>query len=371
MNDADARTRSGKSIIVVGLGNIGSHIIPAIPRLPGLRQVTLVDMDTYEPANLVSQAIQRGDVGRAKAFVQARRLRHLDPSLAVRALHSHVADVPLHLLRVDVIVACLHSLEARIQVNEIAWRLGVCWIDGGVLPDQHLVRVTGYLPGPNNPCLECALDDGDYQSMGERHLCDAIERGVPSTNGSARLGALAASLLALECEKILAGDLEHALVGRQVVLDCMHHRHFVTSFRRKPHCRFDHGSWSMKPLVGLSAEASVQELVDAVRCTLGSEGIASALHVHGRPLAKALRCPRCGHTRRRLHLHSHTHPQCPACGVAALRATQGDLITDLTEVLSLKIRRKSIRSIGFRPGDVLATTVGDVVHHLVIPGEAV
>lgn len=369
MKDANPRAGSEHSVVVVGLGNIGSHVIPAISRLPGLQQVTLVDMDSYEPANLVSQAIQPGDVGRAKVLVQARRLRHLNPHLHVRTLHSHVADVPLTLLQADVIVAGLDSLEARIHVNEIAWRLGVCWLDGGVAPDQQLVRVTGYVPGTDGPCLECSLDDGDYQGMGKRHLCSAGDRGVTSTNGSARLGALAASLLALECEKILADDREHALLGRQVVLDSVHHRHIVTSFRRNACCRFDHRVWITKPLSGLPARASVQELVDAVRHTLGTGIIPSSLDVPGRPLARALRCPRCGHTRQRLHLLAHATLLCPACGAAALRAAQSDLITDLTEVLAPKIRRKSIRSVGFCPGDIIATTVADAVHHLVIPKE--
>ena len=36
---------SGKRVVVVGVGNIGSHLVPHLGRFPGIGRVTLIDPD--------------------------------------------------------------------------------------------------------------------------------------------------------------------------------------------------------------------------------------------------------------------------------------------------------------------------------------
>jgi len=125
---------TGRHIATIGAGgNIGSHLVPHLGRLPGIERVTLVDPDNYERRNLWSQDITPGAIGRSKARVQARRLQRINPQLRVEAIASAVEDVPLGRLRCDLILACLDSRRARQTVNEVAWRLGIPWIDAGVL----------------------------------------------------------------------------------------------------------------------------------------------------------------------------------------------------------------------------------------------
>ena len=49
------------------------------------------------------------------------------------AIQAAANDVAMGLLRGDLMVACLDSRASRQAVNEIAFRLGVPWIDLGVL----------------------------------------------------------------------------------------------------------------------------------------------------------------------------------------------------------------------------------------------
>ena len=46
------------SIFVVGLGNIGSQVVPLLACMPGLQQVGLVDFDRYDTGNLGSQRLK-------------------------------------------------------------------------------------------------------------------------------------------------------------------------------------------------------------------------------------------------------------------------------------------------------------------------
>ncbi|MGH7199096.1 MAG: ThiF family adenylyltransferase, partial [Planctomycetaceae bacterium] len=216
---------AGRSLTLVGLGNILSQAVSHVGRLPCLRRVALVDPDTYENKNRVSQEILPGDVGKTKVEVQARRLREINPHLEIETFAGRVEDVPLAALSADVLLAGVDSRKARQAVNQAAWRLGRPWVDTGVGADGMLARVNVYEPSPESPCLECAWSNEDYAAIEQEYLCRPGSGQAAATNAPTMLGALAASLAVIECVKLLSGEREHALCGRQVLIDARHHRH--------------------------------------------------------------------------------------------------------------------------------------------------
>ncbi len=119
-------------------------------------------------------------------------------------------------------------------MNQAAWRLGVPWIDGAVDASGLLARVNVYVPGPESTCMECGWDDDDYDTaaLEQPYPCQPGGGGPAATNAPASLGHITAGLMAVECQKLLAGDRESLLAGRQVMLDLRHHTHYVTTFRR-------------------------------------------------------------------------------------------------------------------------------------------
>jgi adenylyltransferase/sulfurtransferase len=223
----------------VGLGNIGSHLATLVGRNEAVGRLVLIDFDSYAEDNLSTQAIQTEDIGEPKTLVQARRVERIRPSLTVETLCARVQDVPLPRLRGDVILTGLDSRSARQHVNEAAWRLGVPWIDAAVDGPGLLVRVAVYVPGLELPCLECAWDDSDYQALEQAYPCQPGSGAPPASNSPASVGACAAALAAVECQKLLR-DRDRLLGGREVLLDLNHHTHFLTALRRNPRCRFDH-----------------------------------------------------------------------------------------------------------------------------------
>lgn len=363
-------------VVVVGAGgNIGSHLVPHLGRMASVGRVTLVDRDVYMRSNLEGQDIRPGDVGRRKARVQAQRLAGINPSLDVVAVAAAVEDIPPGWLRADVILACLDSRRARQYVNEAAWHSGVPWIDCGVAVMEAgglLARVTVYRPGPDRPCLECAWDDRDYDQIEQTYACGAAP-AAPPTHAPSSLGALAASLLALECRMLLEGEPDRD--GRQVLLDAAHGTLHVTRFNRRSTCRMpDHSVWRIAELPPEALDMTIEsafglgrdgghdgEPPDAggpVRSeaqTKSNAAVEPSLQVEGRSFERRRVCPGCGATRFCLRLQGTLRggSRCARC--AQRMVTQAfDLVERLRlDDLSASERECSLRRVGLRHGDRL------------------
>jgi molybdopterin/thiamine biosynthesis adenylyltransferase len=365
------RTLAGAAIAVVGAGgNIGSHLVPHLGRLRGVRRVVLVDRDVYEEKNLASQDITRRDVDRAKARVQARRLRRINPTLAVAAIVDALENVPLGVFRVDVILGCLDSRAARRTLGVVAWRLGVPWIDAGVHGEELLARVNVRLPGPGQACCECAWETSDYETLEQEYPC-AGDGAPAATNAPSGLGALAASLQVLECRKLLDGDRGRVAIGQQVTMCASTHRHFVTRFVPNPACRFDHDVWRIEAVGRGPERLTVRQAFELGRESGDGPLRLGVLH---QAFARALSCLGCGR-RRDLPLHllgrlSVAERACDGCG-QRMRAAGVDLLDWLAESdLPPGLQEAPLRSLGLRRGDAL--TVAGAAHagHFQIGGGA-
>jgi len=349
----DQSHRAGRiSIAIAGLGNTGSQLIDLLPGLPALGSVTLIDKDVYGVENLASQKITHRDLGKPKAEVQAARLRKLAPGITVQAIFGNLINVPLAHWRVSLILGCLDSLAARSQLNQAAWWNGVPWIDIGVDPPQLLVRVSAFQPSPDNSCFECGLTAEDYAHLQSRHLCQPAVPTSNPTQGRRDLAALAASLAAIEAAKILCGDTEHSLLGRQLVLDAAHQRHFVSALRRNPACRFSHQILTA-PRTQLKAGATVAEALTCIqRCRASSK---PALRFPGLVFTRSLHCLRCGTEKPILHVLDRLPTrlrQCVRCGENAMEAVGFKLLDQLDARLARADQQRPLRGLGLRAGDV-------------------
>ena len=56
----------GRTVVLVGLGNIGSQVAPHLARMRALSRVVLVDHGRYDEGNVVTQAITPGEAGRRR-----------------------------------------------------------------------------------------------------------------------------------------------------------------------------------------------------------------------------------------------------------------------------------------------------------------
>jgi molybdopterin/thiamine biosynthesis adenylyltransferase len=359
-----------QTLVVVGAGgNIGSHFTPLAARLPDVGHLVVVDPDTYEARNLISQNIQREDVGRPKVDVVAERVRSIDPNLNVVAIVDIVQNVPLGRLRGDVIVACLDSRRARQSVNEVAWRLGIPWVDAAVRPEDLLARANVYLPKPDLPCIECSWDDRHYQGLEILHPCEGDGKNVPATNGPADLGALAAALACLECRKILAGDIDPEAAGREILIEARSYHHAVSRSRRNPRCRFDHKTLAVEPLNVSPEEMTVEEAL----ALPGGEGDgANSLRVPGKSWVTTLVCRSCGRPEPLMFLLERLTDGMRTCGECGhVTEPVGFSIRDSigSEEISPADAGKSLAELGMLPREVFSVeTEGGEEFHFELAG---
>jgi len=352
---------SGKSIVVVGLGNIGSHFVPHAARMENVTRIVLIDAQTYEVRNCLDQDTLLSDAAQPKAIAQARRLIAIRPDLEVHAVHAPLESVPLALWRAHLIVACLDSREARQGVNARARHLGAAWfVDTGVLASQSLARVNVYAPDPDAPCLECPWSEDDYRLLEQRYPC-ALGGETPLPTGApSALGALAASLAALECRKLLNDDREHALIGRQLVYAANSHHAVVTRFARNPACRFDHARWTVEPLIWDLREKRMADLI-----AFGG-GVAA---IPGHRFVRRRVCPRCGAARQLFHLEGSLPRAFVACYVCGdTTVTPGfDVVETLTADLPADVLGMTLADAGLRAGEIVCARK----RHFEIAGNAV
>ena len=172
--------------MVVGLGNIGSQVVPLLA--PKIDSIRLVDRDVVEAHNVENQCYARGDIGRKKVDIFAERLRDAHPHLQVDRFVGELQDMPWgEFADVDVVLAGLDSLSARQSLAEILYPLQVPYIDGAV-GDPFDVRVQVLLPG--SACLECSWGKGQYRQLHTETPCrPGAATDTPRTLAPAAAGA--------------------------------------------------------------------------------------------------------------------------------------------------------------------------------------
>ncbi len=365
----------GKSVAIIGLGAIGSEVVAQVARMSEVTRLILVDHGRYDGSNLQSQAIEVGDVGRPKVDVQARRAARRRPGLVIETFAQRIEDVPLGKLRCDVILACLDSRRARQTVNQAAWRLGIPWIDAGVHAGTDgalLARVNAYLPGPDQPCLECSWGPEDY-TLEQAYPCQGPASDPAPTGAPTGLGALAASMQVIEAGKILAGQIDRAAIGRQILVDAAWNRHFVTIYRPNPECRFDHETWRIARN-GMRESQALRLALGLGRRARGDTGPAVLLQVEGETFVRRLTCQRCGRQEELVHLWRRLPARrrmCPHCR-GTLVASGIDMTDGLRAAnLEPRVLAMPLRQFGLRAGDVVTLTHDGVAEHVEIGGDRV
>jgi hypothetical protein len=255
-------------------------------------------------------------------------------------------------------------------LNQAARRLDVAWLDAGVQADGQLARVSLFAPGADAACLECGWGDTEYAAVEQIYACPAGSPAVAPTAAPSSLGALAASLQAIECEKWLTGDRDHALAGRELLVDARHHVQYVTLARRNAACRMpDHDAWPITPL----DVRDVATVADLVRVGSAAPGGAGDLEigVAGQLLALAVGCAACGRSRPTLRLERtlrHARRRCWRCG----RALQPAVIElrDVVPARTLPPAALALRlaAVGLRGGDVVVFSTPSANRYVELTG---
>jgi molybdopterin/thiamine biosynthesis adenylyltransferase len=357
---------AGKRVVVVGSGgNIGSQLIGHLGRMREDERIVLIDPGRYEAENLWTQEIDRRDLGKSKVSVQTRKLRRIRPDLSVKSIPSPVEKVPLGRLRADLILSCLDSRISRMVLNRAALRLDVPWFDAGVQGDSLLARVSMYRPGSTRACMICGWDQRDFELVEQVYACGAHPVPDHPTHSPSSLGALAASLQALQCQKYLSGKMSDDDLGREILLEADHHTLYLTSYARNLRCRIsDHRGWTTRPLHSTPDEVTLADALELGPAS-GGNGVAPRVRVDGSPFIVRQTCPRCGRKKPRWRHEASLSPKenCESCGTMMV-TTSADRREELEAgQLPGRLLRRSLRSFGLRRGDIFSVGTSRAEKH--------
>lgn len=113
------------SVMVFGVGGVGSHCIEALAR-SGVGRLILIDNDTVSVTNINRQSIAyHSTVGRMKTEVMKERIRDIDPSIRVSTCETFVLPDNLGEILdaepgVDYVIDAIDTVSAKIALAEEA-----------------------------------------------------------------------------------------------------------------------------------------------------------------------------------------------------------------------------------------------------------
>ena len=120
----------GSSVMVFGVGGVGSHCIEALAR-SGIGKLILIDNDTVSLTNINRQSIAyHSTIGQYKTAVMAERIRDIDSSITVKTYETFVLPENLAAIlddeeRIDYIIDAIDTVSAKIALVEEAVKRGI------------------------------------------------------------------------------------------------------------------------------------------------------------------------------------------------------------------------------------------------------
>lgn len=116
------------SVMVFGVGGVGSHCIEALAR-SGVGRLTLIDNDTVSLTNINRQSIAyHSTIGRYKTEVMKERIRDINPEICVKTYEMFVLPDNLEALfeeKPDYIIDAIDTVTAKLALVELALRLDI------------------------------------------------------------------------------------------------------------------------------------------------------------------------------------------------------------------------------------------------------
>ncbi len=330
-----ARLRDAR-VLVVGAGALGNELVKNLA-LVGVGTVVVVDMDTIENSNLSRCVFFRAsDEGAPKAEVVCRGAAELNPDVDFIPVVGDVRHaIGLgSIAHFDIVLGGLDNREARLHVNQAAWKAGIPWVDGAIEGLMGVVRT--FVP-PDCACYECTMSERDHEIVAARRTCallsreEMLEGKVPTTGTSA---SIIAGMQVQEAVKLLHADrVPGSLAGKGFVFNGMTHDSYIVEYPRNELC-MSHDSYDLFAATPIPRETTFRELLQLAEDDLGEPAVLDLEH----DVIVAFDCPSCGnHEGVTVLLNRATTGAalCPSCGAERAFTVRHEISADDAPLLDL------------------------------------
>ena len=265
-------------VMVVGAGALGNEVLKNLA-LFGVGNIYIVDFDTIEYTNLTRSVLFReadADKGYFKAEVAARKIKEINPNINVQYILGKLnTDVGLGLYRkMDVVIGCLDSRLARLQLNRLCMRANVPWVEGGMENLTGNVRV--FKQGEN--CYECGLTENAKQNIFQQLSCAGVAHRNTNVGRIPTTPVIASIIGAVEVQEAMKlihkeevqSGIFSTLTGQWFHYEGMHNH--VTIYDSKAFFEDcpSHEYWDdVMKMPGLSADTKLVDAFTLIKSALG------------------------------------------------------------------------------------------------------
>lgn len=148
IGEAAVERLSQSSVIVLGIGGVGSYVVEGLARA-GIGRLALVDRDVVDVTNINRQLpALHSTVGRPKAAVMAERVMDINPGCHITAaecffMPDNAGDFDF--TKYDYVVDAIDNITGKLTIIEKAYKEGVPVISSmgtGNKLDPSLFRIT-------------------------------------------------------------------------------------------------------------------------------------------------------------------------------------------------------------------------------------
>lgn len=171
----------------------------------GIGRFVLIDFDRVSRANIATQLVYRGDVGKPKVEVLRRRIKRINPEAEVMARPVRLEDIPdaefedligLHDATPPIrtlILGMTDSFPAQARVNRLALNYSLASVCAQMYREGRAGEATFTLPGLSRCCHRCLLEQRYRAYLEEGYQNDVTSDGSPISS-TERLNAIAVFL---------------------------------------------------------------------------------------------------------------------------------------------------------------------------------
>ena len=224
------------SVMVFGVGGVGSHCIEALAR-SGIGTLILVDNDTVSVTNINRQSIAyHSTIGRMKTEVMRERIRDIDPAVTVRTYETFILPENLAGLldreekntegKIDYIIDAIDTVSAKIALVEESMKRGVPLISSmGTGNKLHPERFEIADLADTSVCPLCRVMRRELKQRGITHLkvlyskekpVDTCGRSTGEDPGARRSLPGSISFVPPVAGLLIAGEVIRKLAGAGV-----------------------------------------------------------------------------------------------------------------------------------------------------------